>query len=250
MNERLKSVARIYVVDSDQAVLNTLSRVLRNGGFEVITYKTAGEFIAHYFPTAPACLIVALHHPEVGGLDLQQWLVQSHDPLPVIFISGNSDIAATVRAMKAGAVDFLSKPVDEQQLLNAVDDALLRQRESISKCAEIAVVERRMATLTPREREVLMHVVSGQLNKQIAGDLGTVEKTIKVHRARVMRKMEAHSLAELVRMIARMPQRSDPRVLSSQPIETFRRQYVTNGFTEQTQTPIAAVSTKTSSPLS
>jgi FixJ family two-component response regulator len=194
MNDRLKSVPRVYVVDSDYAVLNTLSRVLRNAGFEVVTYKTAEEFIAHYYPTAPACLVVALHHPEVGGLDLQQWLAQSHDPLPVIFISGYSDIAATVRAMKAGAIDFLSKPVDEQQLLNALDDALLRQRESILKCTEIAAVERRMATLTPREREVLMHVVSGQLNKQIAGDLGTVEKTIKVHRARVMRKMPSWSV--------------------------------------------------------
>jgi FixJ family two-component response regulator len=180
----------------------------------------------------------------MSGLELQHWLAQSRDPMPVIFISRHTDVAATVRAMKAGAVDFLSKPVDPQQLLNAVSDALDRQRQKIAERAEIAAVEQRMATLTPREREVLMHVVSGQLNKQIAGDLGTVEKTVKVHRARVMRKMQAHSLAELVRMIARIDAdaKTLTRALPRTPILTYG-----NALTEQQQTQFPVACTKTSS---
>lgn len=244
------SVPRVFLVDDDHAVLAALSRVLRSAGLEVVAHTSAEDFIAHYRPTAPACLVVALRLPALSGLDLQEWLAQSCDPLPLIFISRHTDIPATVRAMKAGAVDFLTKPVNSQQLLLAVDDALQWQRERISECAEIAAVERRVATLTPREREVLTHVVSGQLNKQIAGDLGTVEKTIKVHRARVMRKMEAHSLAELVRMIARIDR--DAHSLTpkfSQSSETILPPYANNGngLTERMRNRSPAACTKTSS---
>jgi FixJ family two-component response regulator len=248
MNEtETKSVPRVFLVDDDRTVINTLSHLLQSAGFEVFPYRSAREFIADYRPLAPACVILALRLPEISGLEVQQWIAQTPEPLPVIFISRYTDVPATVRAMKAGAVDFLPKPVDPQQLLNAVNDALDRQRQKIAERAEIAAVEERMATLTPREREVLMHVVSGQLNKQIAGDLGTVEKTVKVHRARVMRKMQAHSLAELVRMIARIDRDMG---LSTQPRAQASVLAYGAAVIERPQTQFPVGCTKTSSRLS
>jgi FixJ family two-component response regulator len=190
----------VYVVDDEPAVLKALARLLRSAGFRPETFSSARDFIVQHQANAPGCLVLDMTMPGFTGLELQQWLTQTHDPLPVIFITGYGDVPTSVRAMKAGAVDFLTKPVDEQALLTAIENALRRDREARAARAGLASIHERLARLTPREREVLEHVVSGQLNKQIAADLGTVEKTIKVHRGRVMRKMEVESLAELVRL--------------------------------------------------
>jgi FixJ family two-component response regulator len=190
----------VYVVDDDPAVLKSLDRLLRAASFQPETFGSAQEFIAQHQADAPGCLVLDVNMPGFTGLDLQQWLARAQDPLPIIFITGYGDVPTSVQAMKAGAVDFLTKPVDEQTLLRAIEDALRRGQEIRAARAELAGIRERLACLTPREREVLEHVVSGQLNKQIAADLGTVEKTIKVHRARVMQKMGVDSLAGLVRL--------------------------------------------------
>jgi FixJ family two-component response regulator len=190
----------VYVVDDEPAVLKSLARLLRAAGFRAETFSSARDFILRHKADAPSCLILDVTMPGFTGLELQQWLARAYNPLPIIFITGYGDVPTSVRAMKAGAVDFLTKPVDEQALLKAIGDALRRDQEARAARAGLASIRERLARLTPREREVLEHVVSGQLNKQIAGDLGTVEKTIKVHRGRVMRKMEVESLAELVRL--------------------------------------------------
>ncbi len=193
-------VPMVYIVDDDAAVRKALSRLLKSAGYEAIPFNSAREFMQHYQPGTPGCLVLDLAMPEITGLELQQWLRRSNSALPVIFLTGRGDIPTSVRAMKGGAVDFLTKPVHDAELLSAIEEGLRRERASRAERAEIAAIRTRLATLTPREREVLEHVVSGQLNKQIAGDLGTVEKTIKVHRARVMEKMGVTSLAELVRL--------------------------------------------------
>ena len=190
----------IYVVDDDPAVLKSLERLLRAAGFRPETFGSPQEFIAQHQADRPGCLVLDVTMPGFTGLELQQWLARAQDPLPIVFITGYGDVPTSVRAMKAGAVDFLTKPVDEQALLKAIEDALRRGQEDRAARAELASIRERLARLTPREREVLEHVVSGQLNKQIAADLGTVEKTIKVHRARVMYKMGVDSLAQLVRL--------------------------------------------------
>jgi FixJ family two-component response regulator len=196
-------VRQVYLVDDDPGVLKALSRLLRSVGYEPIAFSSPEAFMESYRPDAPGCLVVDISMPIMTGLELQQWLVQSDSPLPILFLTGQGDIPTTVQAMKWGAVDFLTKPVNETDLLNAIQQASLRGREARATRAEAAAFHARLATLTPREREVLEHVVGGQLNKQIAGDLGTVEKTIKVHRARVMKKMGAQSLAGLVRLAER-----------------------------------------------
>jgi FixJ family two-component response regulator len=193
----------VYLVDDEPAILKALSRLLHSSGFEVAAFASADEFVQRYQPGRAACLVLDLSMPGLGGLELQQWLAQLHDPLPVIFLSAHGDIPASVRAMKSGAVDFLTKPVAEETLLNAIHEALRRGGDARAKQAEVGHFQERLATLTPREREVLGHVVSGELNKQIGAELGTTEKTIKVHRARVMEKMGVQSLAELVRLCER-----------------------------------------------
>jgi FixJ family two-component response regulator len=194
----------IYLVDDDPPVLKALSRLLRLSGFEVLTYSSAQEFIAQSDAAVPGCLVLDVSMPGFSGLELQKWLTDSGHPWPIIFVSGHSDIPISVRAMKAGAVDFLTKPVDHQELLRAVQLARDRANEQRAREAETSTIRARLATLTTREREVFEHVISGKLNKQVASDLGTVEKTIKVHRARIMRKMGASSLAALVRMAERI----------------------------------------------
>jgi FixJ family two-component response regulator len=190
----------IFVVDDDPSVRRTLERLLRGCGFRVCSWGSSVEFLAEHDPQPPGCIILDLAMPELDGLEVQAHLAASGCDRPIIFLTGNGDIATSVKAMQAGAVNFLTKPVEERQLLHALEDALFI--DTVERCA-ISVrcdIEQRLATLTPRERQVLEHVVSGRLNKQIAGDLGTVEKTIKVHRARVMQKMGTRSLADLVRM--------------------------------------------------
>jgi FixJ family two-component response regulator len=194
---------QIYLVDDDPAILQALSRLLRSAGYEPVTFTSAKDFIRAYHPEAPGCLVVDFSMPGITGLELQQWLVQSNSPLPIIFLTAHGDIPSSVQAMKRGAIDYLIKPVNDTELLNAIQEASRRAREASDEREQVAALKARLHTLTPRERQVLEHVVAGQPNKQIAADLGTVEKTIKVHRGRVMHKLGAKSLPELVRFAGR-----------------------------------------------
>jgi FixJ family two-component response regulator len=190
----------VFVVDDDPSVCKAVSRLLRSAGWQVFAFTSAAEFLQYDRPDAPSCLILDVQLPDLDGLELQHFLAEGRVALPIIFITGHGSIPMTVHAIKAGAVDFLSKPIDDHALLCAVEQAVAqdaRQREALS---DVSNIWRRFESLSPREREVLEHVVAGRLNKQIAKRLGVTEKTIKVHRGQVMRKMEARSLANLVRM--------------------------------------------------
>ena len=189
----------VSVVDDDALVLRSLDRLLRSAGFTVRTYPSPQAFLAQGEHAAPGCVVLDLSLPGLSGLELQQALAASPDPRPVVFISGRGDVPSSVAAMKAGAVDFLVKPFDEQSLLAAVRAAIAKDRSARAAREELAHIASRLAALTPREQEVLAGVVEGKLNKQIAAELGTAEKTVKVHRARMMRKMGVDSLASLVR---------------------------------------------------
>ena len=191
----------VYLVDDDPGVLKALSRLLRARGYEVKPYFSPQLFLEEHDVTVPGCAILDVSMPGLDGLELQRALTAaggSHRP--VVFVTGKGDIPTSVRAMKAGAIDFLTKPVKDEDLFKAVSSAEALDAESRRLHSELESMQAKVRTLTPREREVLTHVVAGRLNKQIAGDLGTVEKTIKAHRARVMAKMEVTSLAELVRV--------------------------------------------------
>jgi len=198
------SDAVVFVVDDDPSVRKALGRLLRAAGFRAEAFATADEFLRRPAPEAPACVILDVQLPGPSGLDLQRALAERDADLPVVFITGYGDIPTTVRAMKAGAVDFLPKPVDDGALLAAVRQAVARHALARQAGAEVADLRRRAATLSPREREVLALVVSGLLNKQVGHRLAVTEKTVKAHRAQVMRKMQAASLAELVRMAGRI----------------------------------------------
>jgi len=196
---RFEVQACVSVVDDDALVLRSLGRLLRSAGFTVRTYPSPQAFLAQGAGDAPGCVVLDLSMPGLSGLDLQKALASSPDPRPVVFISARGDVPSSVAAMKAGAVDFLTKPFDQEQLLAAVHAAIERDRSARIAREERSSIGERVATLTPREREVLSRVVDGRLNKQIAAELGTAEKTVKVHRARMMRKMGVDSLAGLVR---------------------------------------------------
>jgi FixJ family two-component response regulator len=198
------AVPTVFLVDDDPAVLKSLSRLLRSAQFNVATMSSPQEFLDRYDRRAPGCLILDVAMPGLNGLELQEALAAKGSPPPIVFLTGHGDIPMSVQAMKQGAFDFLTKPVNDEDLIKAVHAALKRDGIARESGRELDELQRRMETLTPREREVMKHVVSGQLNKQIAFDLGTVEKTIKVHRARAMEKMNAQSLAELVRMAERL----------------------------------------------
>lgn len=194
----------VHLVDNDPQVLKAVARLLASAGYRTQTNLSAREFLARYDRSAPGCLVLDVAMPEQTGLDLQRALHSSGIDVPIVFLSGCSEVPECVRAMKDGAVDFLTKPVDGDALVEAVQRAVefdMRQRE---RSEEEHTLHERLDALTPREREILPFLVSGKLNKQIAGDLGVVEKTVKVHRAHVMHKLGVRSLADLVRFTARV----------------------------------------------
>jgi FixJ family two-component response regulator len=193
----------VFLVDDEAAVRRALGRLLRAEGFQVAVLASAEEFLAADASASPACVVLDMALPGSSGLEVQRALLDRGSALPIIFLTGRADVPMCARAMKLGASDFLTKPVDKSDLLAAVRRALEADQEKGRLRAERTEIGSRLASLTPREREVLDLVITGQLNKQIAAELGTVEKTIKVHRGRVMEKMRASSLAELVRLMER-----------------------------------------------
>jgi FixJ family two-component response regulator len=198
----------VFVVDDDPAVSVSMKRLIRSLGLEVQTFSSAQDFLRTKRPDAPGCLVLDVRLPDLSGLDLQQELAKANVDLPIVFVTGHADIPMSVRAMKAGAVEFLTKPFREQDLLEAIQHAIGQHRTSRQQRAEISELQQRQDLLTPREREVFPLVASGLLNKQIADQLGASEKTIKIHRSQLMRKMKADSLADLVRMSERLRVRS------------------------------------------
>ena len=193
----------VFVVDDYAPGRRAVARLLRTAGFVVAVFASAEDFLAQYDPAAWGCLVLDLSMPHVSGLELQSILVGKGSFLPIIFLTAHGDVSTSVQAMKHGAVDFLTKPVNDEDLLAAVRVAIEKDRAIRREQAELSEIRARLGTLTPREREVLEYVVAGKLNKEIAGDLGTVEQTVKVHRAHVMQKMKVHSVAELVRLTQR-----------------------------------------------
>jgi FixJ family two-component response regulator len=191
----------VFLVDDDPSVLMALSRMIRASGYESRGFLSPRDFLREHDPAVPGCVVLDLAMPDVDGLELQQRLTQAGVGRPIICLSGRADIPASVRAMKAGAIDFLVKPVRRDDLLSAIARAEERDAAARAAADKQKSVNSRLSRLTPRERQVLDHVVLGSLNKQIAATLGTVEKTIKVHRGRMMTKMEVRSVAELVHLV-------------------------------------------------
>ena len=190
----------VFLVDDEASVLKALSRLLRSADLNVETFGSPQEFLQRYDPSAPGCLVLDVAMPGLNGLDLQKALAVKGVELPIIFLTGQGDIPMSVEAMKQGAVDFLTKPTNDEDLLAAIRAGIDKDRANRQAGAKRSRIQQQLARLTPREREVLHHIIAGKLNKQVAADLGVVEKTIKVHRARVMKKMNVRSLAELVRV--------------------------------------------------
>jgi FixJ family two-component response regulator len=203
-------ICTVFVVDDAVEIRVALSRLLTAAGYGVRLFESAERFLEQHDPETPGCLLLDVSMPGLSGLELQRVLACSEIGLPIIFISGRGDIQSSVRAIKAGAVDFLTKPIDDVRLFAAVDEAFRIDGERRRTQAIHRQIEQRLHALTPRERQVMELVVFGRLNKQIAADLGTGEKTVKVHRARVMWKMGAHSVAELVQLAARVGVSMDP----------------------------------------
>jgi FixJ family two-component response regulator len=196
--------AKVFVVDDDVTICVALSRLIRTAGLHVETFGTAAECLSDDRLKDADCLVLDVHLPDLSGLELQAKLTELGLELPIVFITGRGDIPMSVRAMKAGAVEFLTKPFDNQQLLEAIEQAIARCQRARLHEEKLMDLQRRYQSLTPRERQVFILVVRGLLNKQIAGELGTAEKTVKIHRSQVMKKMDAASLPDLVRMAEKL----------------------------------------------
>jgi FixJ family two-component response regulator len=196
----------VFLVDDDPSVRRALTRLIKSSAYTVQAFASAADFLEHrrVSPEGAACLVLDVRMPGLSGLDLQRELQAANALLPIVFITGHGDIPMGVKAMKEGAVDFLPKPVNDKDLLKAIEQALARATHDRAERQQLDAIKKRVENLTPREREVMTLVVRGRLNKQIAFELGTVEKTVKVHRARVMEKMKVQSLAELVRVVERL----------------------------------------------
>jgi FixJ family two-component response regulator len=194
----------VFVVDDDASLRDALKSLIRSVGLQVELFGSTQEFLQRKGPNVPSCLVLDIRLPGTSGLDFQRKLIEANISIPIIFITGHGDIPMSVRAMKAGAVEFLTKPFRDQDLLDAIHTGLDRDRARRRRDSEVAALRERFEWLTPREREVLPLVVSGLPNKQIAGEIGTSETTVKVHRSQLMRKMGASSLPELVRMAERL----------------------------------------------
>jgi FixJ family two-component response regulator len=201
----------VYLVDDDPDVLKAIDRLLQSVGLRVVTFLSPQQFLEDYDRNAPACLVLDLALPGLSGLELQRTLEQEASALPIIFLTGRGDIATSVQAMKHGAADFLTKPVDDTALITAIRDALARDQALRPVRSERERVAKSLSSLTERERQVLEQIVAGRLNKQIAADLGTSEKTIKFHRGNLMRKMGVRVVADLVKMAERAGVGSRPR---------------------------------------
>jgi FixJ family two-component response regulator len=200
MDQKTDGMFTVFLVDDDAGVVKALSRLLRAKGYDVRPFASAEEFLEGHDTAVAGCAVFDVAMPGLDGLALQQVFTAGGKQRPVIFLTGKGDIQKSVRAMKAGAVDFLTKPVRDKDLLDAIARAEAQDARTRQTSAEVAAIEAKIATLTPREREVFTHVIAGRLNKQIAGDLGTVEKTIKVHRGRMMEKLGVHTVVDLVRL--------------------------------------------------
>jgi FixJ family two-component response regulator len=197
---RLNDAAIVCVIDDDEDVCKAVERLLRSTGLAVETFPSPQAFLAYPLADRPSCLVLDVQLPGQSGLDLQTALEQADLNIPIVFVTGHGDVPTSVRAMKAGAVDFLEKPFEDRHLLDCIHRALDASRERRADRAERAMIRQRIDSLTPREHQVLELVVTGMLNKQVAGELGAAEKTIKVHRGRIMTKMHANSLVDLARM--------------------------------------------------
>jgi FixJ family two-component response regulator len=197
------SAFTVFIVDDEPRVLAALSRLVTQAGYRTRTFTSARDFLSDHDPLVAGCALLDLAMPDLDGLELQRLLAAGHSERPIIFITGRGDIPTTVRAMQAGAIDFLTKPIDDRDLLAAIERAREAESRALRTRSEIGSIAVKLSTLTPRERQVIPYVVAGKLNKQIAIELGTVEKTIKVHRARMMRKLGIRTVQELVRLAER-----------------------------------------------
>jgi FixJ family two-component response regulator len=194
----------VFIIDDDVSVRESLELMIRNAGWQPEIFVSAQDFLGHQPEEVPNCLLLDIELPGLSGLELQERLAADRSEMPIIFLTGHGDIPKTVRAMKAGAIEFLTKPFADDVLLQAIRRAIERSREALGQATELKLLRERYASLTRREREVLTWVVAGLLNKEVAAKLGTSETTIKAHRGKVMQKMQAGSLADLVRMAARL----------------------------------------------